>query len=546
MARTDIDLPRLGARGWIRWAWRRLTSMPTALMLLMLLAVAAVPGSVFPQRRIDPAQVDQYLSDNPTSGPWLDRLGAFDVYASPWFSAVYLLLFVSLVGCVVPRSRLHWRAVRAAPPAAPRRLERMPAYARAHVAAPPDEVLAAARTALRRRRYRRADGVDGDTVVSVNAERGYAAETGNLVFHLALLALLVGVAAGSFLSYSGQAIVVVGQTWANTLPGYDSFAPGRAVDADNLPPFSLSLDRLDVQFEKEVGGNQFGAPRDFEAALTVRTSPGADPEPRILRVNKPLDVGGTRMFLVGNGYAPVITVRDGGGQVAYSGPVPFRPRDANYNSSGVVKVADARPQQLGLRAFLIPTYAPGPDGQPFSVFPDADNPRLIFNAWTGDLGLDTGTPQSVYVLDTTKLTQLTSGGRPFEGNLAVGQTATLPDGAGTVTFEGLRRYAALDIRSDPTKLWVLAAATLSLAGLILSLFVRRRRVWVRAAPAPGDSGEVRTLVEVGGLSRSEDARLADEVAALLAECTGSAGDAVANGPAERVEPAERPPVGMRE
>jgi len=73
---AEPTLPRLGVRGTLRWVWRQLTSMRVALMLLMLLAVAAVPGSVLPQRPVDPAKVAAYLVDHPGSGAWLDRLGA--------------------------------------------------------------------------------------------------------------------------------------------------------------------------------------------------------------------------------------------------------------------------------------------------------------------------------------------------------------------------------------------------------------------------------------------------------------------------------------
>src|SRR5437868_3368038 len=103
--RAEIVQPRLGFFGWLRWIWRQLTSMRTALMLLLLLAVAAIPGSVFPQNKIDAARVQTYLADHRALGPWLQKVDGFDVYASPWFSAIYLLLFVSLVGCVLPRSR---------------------------------------------------------------------------------------------------------------------------------------------------------------------------------------------------------------------------------------------------------------------------------------------------------------------------------------------------------------------------------------------------------------------------------------------------------
>jgi len=121
-------LPSLTVGGWLRWAWRQLTSMRTALLLLFLLALAAVPGSVFPQRGSSTGDVGQYLAQHPGIGPLLDRLGMFDVFGSPWFSAIYLLLFVSLVGCVVPRSVQHARALRARPPAAPRNLDRLPEH----------------------------------------------------------------------------------------------------------------------------------------------------------------------------------------------------------------------------------------------------------------------------------------------------------------------------------------------------------------------------------------------------------------------------------
>jgi cytochrome c biogenesis protein len=514
----EIIQPRLGPIGWLRWMWRQLTSMRTALLLLMLLAVAAIPGSVFPQNRIDPAKVQSYLADHPSSGPWLQRLGAFDVYSSPWFAAIYLLLFISLVGCVLPRARLHWRAVLAQPPRAPRRLERLPAYAERTVEASPDDVLAAARTVLRAQgigawgmgsRYRVAQPQDGDDAVS--AERGHLAETGNLAFHLALLALLFTIATGSFVSYSGQAVVVEGASWSNTVVQYDSFRPGQAVDPERLPPFSLTLDALKVEFDSKGTGAQFGAPRAFEATVTYQSDPAEPLRRKVIEVNHPLNVDDAGVFLVGNGYAPVITVRDPDGTVVYGGPTPFVPTDGKYTSSGVLKVPDGLSKQLGIAANLLPTAALDPEGRPVSVFPGPTNPLLILTGFTGDLGLDDGVPQSVYTLDTTRLTQLTVGKEPFSASLQPGQRVDLPGGLGSVTFEGMRRYAAFDVRSDPTKVWVLIAAMTALIGLTVSLFVHRRRVWVRAVP----DAQGRTVVQAGGLARREDSGLAAEITRLL-------------------------------
>jgi cytochrome c biogenesis protein len=233
-------------------------------------------------------------------------------------------------------------------------------------------------------------------------------------------------------------------------------------------------------------------------------------------VNQPLEVDGARVFLVGNGYAPVITVRDGNGDIAWSGPVPFVAADAKYTSNGVVKVPDAQPKPIGLLALFLPTAAVSAQTkQPISVFPDARNPRLILAAWTGDLGVDEGVPRSVYVLDVNKMKRLTVDGKPFSSILAVGQSATLPDRAGTVTFDGVKRYAALNVRSDPTKLWVLVFAVIALVGLTVSLFVNRRRVWVRAVSDP----EGRTVVEVAGLVRQENLDLGPEVDVIMAAVT---------------------------
>src|SRR5664279_6385660 len=148
---SEVTLPALGPVGMLRWAWRQLTSMRTALFLLLLLAIAAVPGSIWPQRNIDASRVADYLVRHRSTGPWLDRLGFFDVYSSPWFAAIYLLLFVSLVGCVVPRSKLHWRAMRAEPPRAPSRLERLPEHGEIEVDGSPEDVLRAAREVLKGR-----------------------------------------------------------------------------------------------------------------------------------------------------------------------------------------------------------------------------------------------------------------------------------------------------------------------------------------------------------------------------------------------------------
>ncbi|MGW6226942.1 cytochrome c biogenesis protein ResB [Cellulosimicrobium cellulans] len=562
-------LPRLGWRGTLRWTWRQLTSMRVALMLLMLLAVAAVPGSVLPQRPQDPAAVLRYLQENPTTGEWLDRLGFFDVYASVWFSAIYILLFVSLVGCILPRTKAHWQALRTRPPRTPRRFDRFPAQGRAVTDASPDDVVAAASTHLRGRlRWLPTFRVDTGTeeaapargraaarpaARTVSAERGYVRETGNLLFHLSLVGLLVAVATGQLLHYRGQAIVTEGRGFANAVVDYDTFENGAWFRPSSLVPFSMTLDAFESEFAQDSVA--FAQSRDFTATVTVRDPDGTTHEETI-KVNHPLTAGGAKIYLQGNGFAPEVTVHDADGEVAFSGRVPFLPEDTMYTSRGVIKVPDVSSglDQIGLVGYFLPTAQLSEDGETAaSVYPQPINPLLVLEVYRGDLGLDEGLPQNVYRLDTDDLTpSVDEDGERVKLLVAPGETVDLPDGLGTITFDSLPRYVALDLRHDPSLTWVLVFSLGALTGLAVSLFTPRRRVWVRAwreaVPGTGDDApRERTVVAVAGLARGDDAGLQGEVDSLLAALPGVApsgeGDLTSSpgrAPADRTRSTARP------
>lgn len=507
--REDAAAVGIGVRGWLRWAWRTLTSMRTALILLFLLAIASVPGSILPQRGTAPVKVTQFIAENPTLGRFYDRLSLFDVFAAPWFAAIYLLLFISLAGCVLPRSLQHWRIVRSRPPAAPRNLARLPEHRTLTRDDDPQAVLDDAAQWLRSQRWRvdteaYADGGKG----SVAAEKGYARETGNLVFHLALLVLLAAVGLGSVGGFRGTVIVREGSTFANTRAQFDAFNPGKAFSDESMPPFSLTLDDFTAAYQR--GGEQDGVPREFTADVTVVREPGAEPEQTRLEVNSPLEVDGVKVFLVGHGYAPTITVKDKDGQIVFRDSVVFLPQDGNFTSTGVVKVPDTTPQ-LGLQGFFLPTAAVDAIRGPYSTFPAADDPAVFLSLWKGDLGIDQGTPQSVFKLDTTDMQRI-----GIEA-LRPGQTWTLPDGLGTATFDGYVEWASFSVARDPGKELALLASVVAITGLALSLLVRRRRVWVRVAR----DGEGATVVEVAGLTRSEHTAVSDEVDALTSHLVGT-------------------------
>lgn len=503
--------PGWGLRSWARWAWRQLTAMRTALFLLFLLAVAAIPGSLLPQRPVDPGKVAGYLQAHPRLAPVLDRLSLFDVYSSPWFASVYLLLMISLVGCVVPRTIWHAAALRRQPPPAPQNLGRLPLSGRWTTSTAPAEVLAAAAQALRRRRYRVL--VDADTV---RAEKGLLRESGNLAFHLALLGVLAGIAVSSLFGIKGEALLVEGGQFVNQPNAYDSLTPGPLTDLSGLPPFSVRLQDFTATYQPS--GPQRGAPVSFRAMTQVQTEPAAPATGQVVEVNNPLSVDGFKMFLTGHGYAPVVQVTDGAGRLVYDAPTAFLPQDGMLTSTGVVKVPDAQPQQLGFSGLFLPTAVLDPQRGPVSVFPAAQAPALVLTGYAGDLGINAGNSQSVYRLDTAAMTQLRAQGKPWSVALTPGQSASLPDGRGSVTFTGVREYAAFRVTRDGGGPIVLGAVSVALAGLILALTLRQRRVWVRVRDTPDGA-----VVEVAALPRNQPAGTAREFTDLVRELRSRAG-----------------------
>jgi cytochrome c biogenesis protein len=507
--------PEMKPRELLRWTWRQLTSMRTALVLLFLLALAAVPGSVIPQKAVDAYAVSQWQKDHPKLTPLYEKLGMFSVFESPWFSAIYLLLAVSLVGCILPRTRVYWKALRAAPPAAPRNLERLPDSASFTTSDAAADVLERARGVLRRRRYR--------TVVAANAvsaERGYLREAGNLVFHIAVLVVLAGVAVGSVWGYKGGVIVVKGDSFTNTPTQYDDFSAGPLTRAADLDGFGFKVDDFDIEWL--IDGPRAGMARKFVAGLTWWDDKG-DKETYPLRVNHPLTLGGTSVFLIGHGYAPVVTIRDGEGKVAYTGPTPFLPENQQtFQSFGVIKAPDAKPKQIGLEGLFLPTY--NEDPMRFaSLFGDDKNPFITMQAYVGDLGMDDGVPQSVYALEKDGLTLLKKpDGSMFRADLHVGETVKLPGGNGSVTFDKVEPWVRVQVSKRPGTPFALAGAILALLGLLGSLFIRPRRLWVRAVA--GADGV--TLVEIAGLDRSAGGDLTAEIEAITTLLRGTSAGGV--------------------
>ncbi|GAT15628.1 cytochrome c biogenesis protein ResB [Mycolicibacterium thermoresistibile] len=497
-------------RALIRNTWRTLTSMGTALVLLFLLALAAIPGALLPQRNLNEGKVAEYIAEHPTLGPWLDRLQAFDVFSSFWFTAIYVLLFVSLVGCLTPRTVDHVRSLRATPVPAPRNLSRLPKHHTADIAGEP-RPLAAEMT--RRLRGWRTATREQDGVTEISAEKGYLREFGNIVFHFSLLGLLVAVAVGKMFGYEGQVIVVAdGQPgFCSASPAaFDSFRAGNTVDGTSLHPICLRVNGFDAEYLPSGQATSYAADIEYQAGDDLVTGTW---RPYRLQVNHPLRVGGDRVYLQGHGYAPTFTVTFPDGQTRTQ-TLQFRPDDMlTLLSSGVMRFDppagtypdpdERRRNQIAIQGLFAPTAQF--DGTLMtSIFPELTDPAVAIDIYRGDTGLDSGRPQSLFTLDERLIEQnrLTKKARV---NLRLGEQTRLDDGT-TVRFDNAVPFINVQVSHDPAQVWVLVFALTMMAGLLVSLVVRRHRVWVRISP----SGPGTVNVELGGLARTDNSGWGDE------------------------------------
>ncbi|MBP2333638.1 cytochrome c biogenesis protein [Corynebacterium freneyi] len=524
----------VGARAMrpVRAAWRWLTSMRTALILLFLLAFAAIPGALLPQRQLSQEKVEEYLANNGKMAEIFDKLQLFDVFSSFWFTAIYVLLFASLVGCIIPRSWEHWQAMRTPPTRAPKNLARLPMNDVGDVDKPLHEVKADVAARLKRWHVTETPAdEDRAGATSFSAERGYLREFGNLVFHLGLVALLVTIAAGKMLYYEGQVILVtdtgteiqdeavqgaVSNPFCNTAPAnFDSLRSGNTFDGTGLNPFCVLVEDFVADYLPNGQAEMFTSNIRWADGEHMR-DPVETWNEQQLRVNHPLRVDGDRVYLQGHGFAPVVRVTWPNGESRTS-VVQFRPDDPTFFlSSGAMRfdppagmypdLYERRQNQIAIEGLFAPTAEfTGDTGQLLtSVYPAMNDPAIAVDVYRGDAGLDTGRSQQLFSLDRDLMHsgQLEKIDRV---NLKEGEDVTLDDGT-KVEFLGAKEFVNLQVSHDPTQVWVLWSSIVMLAGLLVSLAVKRRRLWVRLHPVSDGV----TRVEFGGLARTDRAGWGDE------------------------------------
>lgn len=500
---------------WPKRAWLWLTKMKTALVLLFLLALGAIPGALLPQRSLNESKVADYIQANGQTARVFDKLGLFDVFSSPWFTAIYVLLMLSLVGCILPRTWDHYKALRSHPPAAPKYLTRMPHSVSGEVDLSEESARKQVRVMFKGWNIRESNPEDDRAGHwSISAEKGYLREAANLVFHLALVGILVAVGAGRLAYYEGQAIVIAGTDRSefcnSAVSNFDSFRHGALFDGTGLTPFCVNVKDFSATYMPNGQAVEFASNIDW-AHPEQAFKPKEEWNKATLSVNHPLRLAGNRVYLQGHGYAPTFTIQWPNGEKRTE-TTQFRPDDLTFFlSSGAMRwdppagmypnLQDRRAHQISIQGLFAPSAEfTGPNNKILtSNYPGMKDPAVAVDVYRGDTGLDSGRSQNIFSLDSG---QLHSGAMQMldRVNLKKGQSVTLDDGT-KITFEGAEQFVNLQVSRDPTVYAVLAFAVLMLGSLALSLLIKRRRFWVRLKPV--ENGK--TVIEIAGLARTDSA-----------------------------------------
>ncbi|MBC2682302.1 cytochrome c biogenesis protein ResB [Corynebacterium anserum] len=507
MLKKILSIPKAG------WQW--LTRMKTALVLMVLLVLGALPGALLPQRSLNKDNVAKYIAANGKTAEIFDKLQLFDVFSSTWFAAIYVLLFISLIGCILPRTVDHYKALRTAPPRAPKVLSRMPNYVVGEVDTPVEEIKGKLKKEFKGWQVNEVTPEDDRAGKwSLSAEKGYLREAANLVFHMSLVGVLIAVVAGRLLYYEGQVIVVAGtdqsQFCNSAVSNFDSFRHGALFDGTGLTPYCVNIKDFNAHYLDSGQAVSFESNIDYADSKTAML-PTDQWHQGKLRVNHPLRIQGDRVYLQGHGYAPTFTITWPNGEKR-TDTVQFRPDDLTYFlSSGAVRwdppagmypsLYERRQHQISIQGLFAPTAEfTGKGGALLtSRYPAMKDPAVAIDIYRGDTGLDSGRNQNIFSLDPEAL-HSGSMQKLDRVNLKKGETVTLDDGT-TITFDGAQEFVNLQVSRDPTVLWVLFFAVLMLVSLVTSLMVKRRRFWVRLS----ENAAGGTSIEIAGLSRTDSA-----------------------------------------
>lgn len=504
----------------LRTLWALLSNVKFALFLVGLALVAMLVGVVIPQMpgpmRGNPAARSAWLelqrADFGAFTSAMERAQLFEVFYSPWFNGLWVVIVFAVTVCTVSRFVPTWRNVER-----PQRKVGPAYFERAHHRADfthPGGVEAIA-AALKKRRYqvRIAETREGET--HLFADRFAWSAYGTFLSHLGLLLFLVGGVLTRFAGFD-TTLALAEQT-----PGAPVFAkPG---------PGQMFVRMIDAQKGVDSAGNII----DFRSAIEVTR--GGRTVVCTTTVNDPCHAFGYKVHLAAffDDIAR-LTVAAPDGRVVWDDNIDFdnkataAPRFRVTGPDGGTLFEGEVPQQA-----TAPGTNPGPEDDAAIAqlrFPvatgseaevayavswrvEGDGLRLAVTgpglpvrqlqagdeAVAGPYHIRYTGPASIPALQVGDMpgaggrvaVQMPSGGagsylviNGIDSDdlvLRPGQPVTAANGY-TYTFTGRIEASGVNVRRDPGDTFIWIAAGAALLGLCITFYIPRRRLWVRVTP----------------------------------------------------------------
>jgi len=356
----------------------------------------------------------------------LERLGAFAIFRSPWFSLGLLVLVISIIVCTLDRTPRLWRGVRDVRVVQPEPFfdPRLPDRA-AMTGVVADDVTAV----FGRRGFHVRSEPGPDAATYVYGDRHQYTKMATLLTHAGLITFLLAAAVTSRFG-DEQGLVV---------------AEGESLTVQPIGTPGLLLVRNNAF---DAPGFDTGRPTDFTTDLAVFQD-GRQIARKTIRVNDPLSVGGYTFHQNGFGPAPHIVVRDAAGKPLWDAPVPLTDSAAD-SPYGILAVPG---RDLGLQLLL---------------------------------RRDT-TGQGVVLVLPYRVVGTDSDGNPIPQDftpaaLSKGDTADMSDLGISVQLTDFTDYTLLIAKRDPGQGLIWLAFLLLISGITITFYRPRRRVWARLAP----------------------------------------------------------------
>ncbi len=430
-------LARMGAA-----AWRLLTDVRFAVLLITLLALSGLVGMLVRQFPVtaadDPARYAAELAtmhaawDPLPAGAFIvaafDTLGLFSVFSTPWFLLLMTVLVISIICCTLDRTPRLWRSVshlRLGQPAAffdPGRSHR------AVIEGAGEGAVEAVRGAFRKRHFRRQRSADVEGATILYGDRNQFQKLATLLTHAGLVLFLLGGAVTVAAGFETVVFVGEGET-----------APVRAVGT----PGNLL-----------VKNNAFFAPRradgtfkDFRTDLSVYRD-GEEIARQTIRVNEPLNVDGFAFHQNTFGPTAELTIHDASGALVWRGPL-LLDDELLGRPQGFMTVPGA---EVGLVAVLNEDAA--------------GTPQLVLQG-VGPADVEAGQNETLFLAAIPM-------GVTTDPEVTAGQS---------ITWDGVGSWSGMVIKNDPGQPVIWIAFGLLIAGLVLTFYFPRRRVWARISGA---------------------------------------------------------------